>query len=72
MQNHGEGVHHLAFNVNDTDRAAGEWAAQGFPASQSGAWGEEGKPGSGRFTYQDMHSIGGVDIELLWNFTGDD
>lgn len=46
-----------------------EWKDLGFPASQSGAWGEEGKPGSRRFTYMDTDSIGGVAIELLWNFT---
>lgn len=34
---------------------------------QSGAWGEKGKPGSGRFAYADTSAIGGVTIELLWN-----
>jgi hypothetical protein len=35
---------------------------------QGGAWGEKGKPGWGRFAYQDTHPIGGVDVELLWNY----
>jgi len=34
----------------------------------SGGWGERGKPGSGRFAYMDAHSLGGVDVELLWSF----
>ena len=40
----------------------------GYKVAQSGGWGEAGKPGSGRFTYIDTDSIGGVLIELLWNY----
>jgi hypothetical protein len=64
---HGEGFHHLAFNVEDMDKAIAEFAGLGFPFSQGGAWGEKGKPGYGRFAYHDTHAIGGTDIELLWN-----
>ena len=70
MGKHGEGFHHLAFNVNDIDKAAAEWAAWGFPPSQSGSWGEKGKKGSGRYAYHDLHAVSGIDIELIWNYRG--
>jgi glyoxalase/bleomycin resistance protein/dioxygenase superfamily protein len=64
---HGEGVHHLAFAVDDFDQALAHWKAAGFDAVQSGAWGEAGKPGSGRYAYLDTDRAGGVFVELLWN-----
>jgi hypothetical protein len=68
LAKHGEGFHHLAFNVTDIDKASAEWAAWGFPPSQSGAWGEAGKRGSGRYAYHDVQAAGGIDIELLWSY----
>lgn len=68
LDRHGEGVHHLAFNVQDIDKEIARWTELGFPMSMGGAWGEKDKPGSGRFAYMDTHSIGGIDIELLWNY----
>jgi hypothetical protein len=65
LERHGEGVQHLGFNVEDIDKAVAQY---GFPVSQSGAWGEEGKKGSGRFAYLDTDGIGGVTVELLWSF----
>ena len=38
-----------------------------MPIVQSGAWGEAGKPGAGRFAYADTTRFGGVTVELLWN-----
>ena len=67
LKAHGEGAHHLGFDVADMDKVIGEWSALGFPPLQSGAWGEKGKPGSGRFAYLDTEGIGGVLIELLWH-----
>ncbi len=67
MAAHGEGFHHLAFNVKDMDADIEWWAARGYRESMSGGWGEKGKPGSGRFTYIDIQSIGGIDVELLWS-----
>jgi hypothetical protein len=64
---HGEGLHHLAFDAEDIDRVNSNWAGLGFPSVQSGAWGEAGKAGSGRFSYIDTTAIGGVTVELLWN-----
>ena len=64
----GEGFHHLAFNVDDMDAAIRQWESWGFSPSMGGAWGEKGKPGSGRFAYHDLRAIGGTEIELLWNY----
>jgi catechol 2,3-dioxygenase-like lactoylglutathione lyase family enzyme len=67
LHSHGEGVHHLALDVPDIDAAAKALEALGAPIVQSGAWGETGKPGSGRFAYADTSASGGVTIELLWS-----
>jgi methylmalonyl-CoA/ethylmalonyl-CoA epimerase len=68
MAKHGEGLHHIAFNVTDIEQEKSEWSKAGFPTTQSGAWGERDQAGYGRFAYQDMHAIGGAEIELLWNY----
>ena len=68
LAKYGEGFHHLAFNVENMDEAIRQWASWGYPLSMGGAWGEKGKPGSGRFAYHDLDSIGGAEIELLWNY----
>jgi catechol 2,3-dioxygenase-like lactoylglutathione lyase family enzyme len=68
MARHGEGLHHIAFGVQDIEQEKSVWSKAGFPTSQSGAWGERDQAGYGRFAYQDMHTIGGVEIELLWNY----
>lgn len=67
LQAHGEGVHHIAFDVPDIDAAGRALEALGAPIVQSGAWGESGKPGYGRFAYADSSAIGGLMIELLWS-----
>src|SRR5574341_1169393 len=67
LKAHGEGFHHIAFDVPDIDAAAKAWEAAGVKIVQSGAWGEKGKPGSGRFAYADTAPFGGVTVELLWN-----
>jgi catechol 2,3-dioxygenase-like lactoylglutathione lyase family enzyme len=67
LKAHGEGFHHIAFDVPDIDAAARAWEAVGVSIVQSGAWGEKGKPGSGRFAYANTAPIGGVTVELLWN-----
>jgi methylmalonyl-CoA/ethylmalonyl-CoA epimerase len=67
LKAHGEGFHHIAFDVPDIDAAARAWEAVGVSIVQSGAWGEKGKPGSGRFAYADTSAVGGVTVELLWN-----
>lgn len=69
LANHGEGFHHLAFDAKDLESESAHWADLGFPATMSGRWGEQGTTGSGRFAYHDLHAAGGVDVELLWNYT---
>lgn len=70
LERHGEGVHHLAFQVDDMDQAIAEWEKAGFPVIMSGAWGQKDQPGSGRFAYVDAERLGGIAIELLWNYRG--
>lgn len=64
LKAHGEGLHHLAFEVTDFDQAVRMLKAKGAPVSQSGGW-EDGS--RGRFAYLDAEPYGGVTIELLWN-----
>lgn len=66
LDRHGEGVQHLGISVPDMDKAIRE---KGFAVAQAGAWGEEGKKGSGRYAYLDTDSVGGVTVELLWSFS---
>jgi hypothetical protein len=68
MSKYGEGVHHIAFAVPDIDREERDWSQAGFPTTQSGAWGERDQPGYGRYAYQDVHAIAGIEVELLWNY----
>jgi methylmalonyl-CoA/ethylmalonyl-CoA epimerase len=68
LKEHGEGFHHFAFDVPDIDAATAAWAARGAPVVQSGAWGEKGQPGSGRFAYAATDAFGGVTTEFLWSF----
>lgn len=70
MEKHGEGIQHLGFAVSDMDAVIEDYAAKGFDVSMSGAWGEKGKPGSGRFAYIDLEEAGGLTVELLWSYRG--
>ncbi len=65
LKEHGEGFHHFAFDVPDIDAASAAWEALGVKIVQSGAWGEKGKPGSGRFAYAATDAFGGVTTEFL-------
>lgn len=67
LEAHGEGVHHLAFDVSDIDRALAQWMQAGHEYVMGGSWGERGKRGYGRFAYLDAQRAGGIDVELLWN-----
>jgi len=65
VEKHGEGFHHLAFDVKDMDVAIKLLESKGAPACQTGGW---DSPGSkGRFAYLDTEPHGGVMIELLWS-----
>lgn len=66
---HGEGIQHFGFNVADIDKTIDFFEQKGYKISMSGGWGEKGKKGSGRFAYVDLSKIGGMTLELLWNFS---
>ncbi len=68
LKKHGAGFHHIAFEVADMNQAMAHYKQLGFDTVQGGGWGEDGKPGSGRFGYVDTERVGGLTIELLWNY----
>jgi hypothetical protein len=68
INKHGEGIHHLAFQVDDIDKVLNDYLSKGFFVSMSGSWGEMDKPGSGVYAYIDRKSSGGLSLELLWNY----
>ncbi len=62
---HGEGIQHIGMVVADLPKATAAFEKLGFPVWQAGAWGDVGKPGSGRYNYMDTDKIGGVSVELI-------
>jgi catechol 2,3-dioxygenase-like lactoylglutathione lyase family enzyme len=62
---HCEGVQHLGVPVADFDRSVEDMKSLGHVVSLSGAWGEPGKPGWGRYAYIDTPH--GLSLELLWS-----
>jgi methylmalonyl-CoA/ethylmalonyl-CoA epimerase len=56
----GEGVHHIAFQVTDTAGKTKALAAQGVPVMHQG-----GDPATGQFTYLETRPKLGVLVELL-------
>jgi catechol 2,3-dioxygenase-like lactoylglutathione lyase family enzyme len=65
LQAHGEGFHHVAFNVRDMDEAIALMETRGAKVTQSGGW--DFPDSKGRFAYLDTERVGGVSTELLWN-----
>ena len=65
LRAHGEGVQHLGVPVDDLEKSIAEYQKLGYSVGQSGAWGETGKKGSGRYAYMDTDSIGGVVAEVI-------
>ena len=61
---HGEGVQHMGLPVDNLDGALERYAKLGWSPEQSGAWGEVGKPNSGRYAYMDT-AVLGVSLELI-------
>ena len=62
---HGEGLHHLAVNVENIDATAKMLEVKGALRSMGGGW--DTPQSKGRFAYLDTEPRGGVTIELLWN-----
>ena len=67
IRKHGEGIHHLAYAVDDMDKVLADYRSKGYVISMGGTWGETGKPGSGRYEYVDLENAGGLTMELLWS-----
>lgn len=67
---HGEGIHHLAFSVDNIDKVLKDYESLGYKNTMGGTWGEKGKPGSGRYDYVDLENAGGMTMELLWSYQG--
>ena len=65
---HGEGIHHLAFTVDDMDAVLNDYVSRDYVITMGGTWGDEGKPGSGRYEYIGLDDAGGVTMELLWSY----
>jgi hypothetical protein len=64
---HGEGIHHLAFTVDNMDKVLEDFRSKGYIVSMGGTWGESYKQDFGRYEYVDLENAGGVTMELLWN-----
>jgi methylmalonyl-CoA/ethylmalonyl-CoA epimerase len=64
LDTHGEGVHHIAFLVEDTKAIEKALVAEGMKTLQQGLYID----GSGMYTYVDSAPRLGVLIELLENF----
>jgi len=58
----GEGIHHIAFNVDDMDSQMKKFDAHGIPMIQHGGW------DTGEYSYMDGTSNLGLIIELLENY----
>lgn len=64
LDQHGEGVHHIAFGVRDTERVAQYLAGHDVNVMQQGLYSD----GSGMYTYLDSAPVLGVMLELLESF----
>jgi len=62
LEEKGEGVHHLAFLVDDLDKEIAEMAERGFKVLQTGA-----RP-QGKWAYFDTDKVGGCIVELVQRF----
>lgn len=62
LDQHGEGVHHIAFVVKGTDQVVAYLNGKGVPEVQRGDY------TGGRYTYMDSAPKLGVILELLENF----
>lgn len=63
LEEHGEGIHHIAFSSDDTDAAVQELEQDGKPVIQYGTWPAE--PRDGRYTYLDAQDDLKVILEIL-------
>jgi hypothetical protein len=61
---HGEGVQHMGLPVANLDSELAIYRKLGWSPVQSGAWGDVGKPNSGRYAYLNTDQLG-VSLELI-------
>jgi methylmalonyl-CoA/ethylmalonyl-CoA epimerase len=61
LDTHGEGVHHIAFQVADPDRTIKEFQDVGMPVQHQGRFDDD----SGSYVYIDSAKALGVTLELL-------
>jgi methylmalonyl-CoA/ethylmalonyl-CoA epimerase len=64
LNDKGDSAHHIAFRVQDTQKAVDHFAKHGIGVIQQGFYGDR----SGMYTYMDSEAALGVIIELLENF----
>ena len=62
LEEKGEGVHHIAFNIKDTEGVTKGLGEKGIPVVQQGDY------TGGRYTYVSSEKALGVVVELLENF----
>ena len=62
LDENGEGIHHIAFQVEDMDTRIAEFDKAGLPLIQRGGW------GSGEYSYVEGSDGMAVIIELLENY----
>ena len=66
LDEHGEGVHHIAFNVQNLERAESELKALGYDQIHSGRWdSDKATSGNGDYVYFDTTKDLGLMVELL-------
>jgi hypothetical protein len=65
LNEHGEGVHHIAFNVENLARSEGEVKALGYNEIHRGRWEPSSEPDNGSYVYFDSTKDLGLMIELL-------
>jgi len=64
LEQHGEGIHHIAFQVKDTEAVTGFLAEHDAGIAQQGLYSD----GSGVYTYVDTAPLLGTMFELLESF----
>ena len=65
LNEHGEGVHHIAFNVENLTNSEGELKALGYDEIHRGRWGASSDSNNGTYVYFDSTKDLGLMIELL-------
>lgn len=64
-KHHREGIQHIGVLVEDLEKSIAAYEKLGYHVHQSGAWGDVGKAGSGRYAYMDTDLVGGISVELV-------